>query len=682
MLLRLTPLSIFLYFYFWNLEARRFATARVFFEGFNIEAALAGCMSLVRLGKMQLRWCRECNLPVLEDEACGLCGGSTREVQLTPPGDVRPAFAHDLESIKEVVDRQFGEGCGATLLPEGKLALMNKIPGLDRMDEVILDGEVVGTMRYDLGRGFTFVGRMGAARAIQSRITKGFVIASDDAVPFILQGLNLLAPGVKDADSSIIAGDEVVVLTEDRRAICTGMARMTGKEMLTVERGMAVKARWQAAPEGVPPPIKPRVWQDAVDANANVLGRRVGEAVEFIHRTRERFGLPNMISFSGGKDSLVCLLLTLDAGLRLPVFFVDTGLEFPETVEHVHRVAAKHHLPLIVETAPPDAFFGNLDYFGPPGRDFRWCCKTNKLGPTVRAIIKHYPEGVLSFIGQRRYESEQRSEKPRVWRNPWTPGQVGASPIQEWTALHVWLYIFSKKEEYNPWYDWGLDRIGCFLCPASDLAELELVMDRSSRSGEWKAYLQRRAEVEGWPEDWLRYALWRWRRLPDAIRKDLEAKGASLQRIVIERGGTKEPIRLRMQEGMSPCIMGFSIEGAFNRELDLKRVANVLCQLGDVEVDEQEGWCKVLEVRIFDSGALVAKGRDPDQIGKNVEKVRRAVVKAEECVGCGVCIARCHEGALTLERNKVLVVTAKCIHCGRCTEPCPAISFGDTSFEL
>jgi phosphoadenosine phosphosulfate reductase len=79
---------------------------------------------------------------------------------------------------------------------------------------------------------------------------------------------------------------------------------------------------------------------------------------------------------------------------------------------------------------------------------------------------------------------------------------------------------------------------------------------------------------------------------------------------------------------------------------------------------------------------LVAKGRDPDQIRKNVEKVRRAVVKAEECVGCGVCIARCHEGALTLERNKVLVVTAKCIHCGRCTEPCPAISFGDTSFEL
>ena len=643
---------------------------------------LAGCMPLVRLGKLQLRWCHQCNLPVLEDESCGLCGGRTDEVHVTPPGDIRPAFAHDLEEIRMVVDRQFGIGCGAAMLPEGKLVLMNKIPGLDRMDEVILDGEVAGTMRFDLGRGFSFLARMGAASAMQSQMSKGFVIASDDAVPFVLQGLNLLAPGVKDADSSILTGDEVIVLGEDRRAICTGTARMSGKEMVATERGMAVKARWQGAPVTKEADFINRSWKDAVAANGNVLGRRVEEAIEFIHSTRKRYDLPNMVSFSGGKDSLACLLLTIDAGLRLPVFFVDTGLEFPETVEHVRQVAGKHGLPLIIESAPPDAFFGNLEYFGPPGRDFRWCCKTNKLGPTVRAILKHYPGGVLSFIGQRRYESEQRSEKPRVWRNPWTPGQIGASPIQDWTALHVWLYIFSKDEEYNPWYDWGLDRIGCFLCPASDLAELELVMGRSSRSSEWSEYLRRKAEVDGWPEDWLRFALWRWRRLPDSIRKELERKGAELKREGGERAASKEPVRLRMQDGFSPCVMGFSIEGAFNRELDLDRVSNVLCQLGEVEVDGQEGWCKVLGVMIFDNGGLVAKGREPDQIRKNVERVRRAVVKAEECVGCGVCIARCDEGALTMERDKVLVVTARCIHCGRCTEPCPAISFGDTSFEL
>lgn len=639
-------------------------------------------MALVRLGKLHLRWCPRCSLPVLEAEGCGRCGSPTHQVAVTPPGDVRPAFAHDLHLAREVLDRQFGHGCGRAALPDGKLVLMNKIPGLDRMDEVILDGEVVGTMRYDIGRGWTFLARMGAAQAMQSVISRGYVLASNDSLPFLMQGLNLLVPGVEDEHPSVHRGDEVVVLTRERKAVCTGTARMSAEEMSSLERGMAVKVRWHSPPQDGPAPHQARTWQDAVAANAPVLRARTEEAVEFIHSVSRKFDLPTVVSFSGGKDSLACLLLTLDAGLRLPVFFVDTGLEFPETVQHVREVASKHQLPLILEAAPDRAFFGNLDYFGPPGRDFRWCCKTNKLGPTVRAIVKHYPDGVLSFIGQRRYESEQRADKPRIWRNPWTPGQVGASPIQDWTALHVWLYIFSKGEGHNPWYDWGLDRIGCFLCPASDLAELEVVMGRSSRAKEWEDYLARKAAEEGWPEAWLRFALWRWRRLPESIQRELEGQGVDIARRKVEGTRRSEPLRLRMQEGASPCIMGYSVEGAFNRHLDLARVAEILNQLGEVEVDLEEGWCKVLEVRLFEEGALVAKGASPELIRRNVERVRRAVVKAEECVGCGVCIARCREGALGMDQDRVRLDATKCIHCGLCVEPCPAISFGDTAFEL
>jgi phosphoadenosine phosphosulfate reductase len=128
--------------------------------------------------------------------------------------------------------------------------------------------------------------------------------------------------------------------------------------------------------------------------------------------------------------------------------------------------------------------------------------------------------------------------------------------------------------------------------------------------------------------------------------------------------------------------MGYSVEGAFSRRLDIRRVAEILNQLGEVEVDLEEGWCKVLEVRLFEEGALVAKGSSPELIRKNVERVRRAVVKAEECVGCGVCIARCREGALEMDQDRVRLDDTKCIHCGLCVEPCPAISFGDTAFEL
>ena len=78
-------------------------------------------MAAVRLGKNHLRWCFECNLPVLESSECPICGAKTEEVEVTPPGDVRPAFDHDIELIRSMADKQFGVGTGKALIPEGAL---------------------------------------------------------------------------------------------------------------------------------------------------------------------------------------------------------------------------------------------------------------------------------------------------------------------------------------------------------------------------------------------------------------------------------------------------------------------------------------------------------------------------------------------------------------------------------
>jgi phosphoadenosine phosphosulfate reductase len=294
------------------------------------------------------------------------------------------------------------------------------------------------------------------------------------------------------------------------------MAKMPSESMAALSRGNAVKVRWtrektsqqgagsgqrggegqQGAggretagvvvpqslmPDAQPPtaacsllPAAPRSWADVVAANRAPLDRAVAKAVSFIKEGVLRVGKPVAVSYSGGKDSLATLLLVLDAGIRPKVLFVDTGLEFPETVENANRTASELGLELLTEKAG-EAFWENLPRFGPPGRDARWCCKCCKLGPITRLISREFSGGVLSFIGQRRYESEARASKGPVWKNPWVPGQTGASPIQDWTSLSVWLYIFSKKAAYNPWYERGLDRIGCFLCPATNLADLELV---------------------------------------------------------------------------------------------------------------------------------------------------------------------------------------------------------------
>ncbi|MCG7840648.1 MAG: phosphoadenosine phosphosulfate reductase family protein [Methanomassiliicoccales archaeon] len=651
-------------------------------ESFNRESYTCRNMALVRLGKMHLRWCQECNVPVLEEEVCGRCGGRTEAVNMTPPGDARPGFEYNLDLVRDLLDQQFGPGSGEALLPHDQVFVMSKVPGLDRLDEIISNGAVVATLRYDLGIGWRVLPRVKGAAHILKKASKNLVVADIGAVEPILGSQNLMAPGVGKVIGDFSKGEEVIVLDPEQRALATGVARMTSDEMRSAERGVAVKVRWSERPAD-PEPRNTADWQKALEANANVMRRRVYDGRDFVLRMVEQYKeIPQVVSFSGGKDSLACLLLTREAGLDLPIFFIDTGLEFPETVEYVHQLKQELGLNLVIGKADDEAFFGNLEFFGPPGKDYRWCCKTNKLGPTVKAIVEHYPDGVLSFIGQRRYESEQRANKPRVWHNPWTPGQIGASPIQDWTSLHVWLYIFQSGVSYNPWYERGLDRIGCFLCPASDMAELSLV--HSSPSFErWEGFLKSYAERKGLGPEWVEHGLWRWKKVPPSVIEELKRNipGFEITRKEGPRTGEGN-LRLRMQEGFSPCTLGFSIEGAFSRDLDLEQVSSVLNMVGVVDSGANEGWCAVGNVTVFREGAVIAKGADQEKIRRDLEKVRRAVVKAEECVGCGVCIARCKEGALVLTQGRIRVEANICTHCGECMEPCPAISFGDAAFDF
>ena len=642
-------------------------------------------MAAIRLGKNHLRWCRECNLPILESKECPVCGGNTLEVPLTPPGDARPAFEHDIGLIRDVLDRDYGKGTGRSVLPDGHIVILSKAPGLDRMDEVIIDGSVIATMRYDMGSGWKFVSRMQGAYRIGDGYTKGYVVCDPSAVPFVRESKNLMAPGVVDADPDIKPGDEIIIVTAEREVIATGMARMTGPEMVAADKGMAVKTRWYKQEEREAVGAKARTWDEAVEANRAVLEKRIIEATGFIRNTIEKHDVPAIVSFSGGKDSLATLLLTIDAGFKLPVLFVDTGLEFDETVQHVRDTCARHGLQLIEEKAPTDAFFGNLVYFGPPAKDYRWCCKTNKLGPTVGAITKNYPKGVLSFIGQRKYESEARNSKPRIWQNPWTPGQTGASPIQNWCAMHVWMYIFLRKEPFNVWYTRGLDRIGCFLCPASDLSEFDIVAEGSSRWGQWDEYLDNYMKDRGLPPEWKEYALWRWKNAPKSIREEVHRiSGREVSELTKQTKAPEVgPLVVKVQEGYSPCVIGYSVEAAVNRPLNLEEIKPFCHALGwVVEMDPEGEFVTADYITIYREGSIICKANIKNDASAHMDETIQVIMRAEQCVGCGLCAARCEQGALYMEDGKVRIKEDECIFCKDCFGPCPSVNFAKGSEEF
>ena len=578
----------------------------------------------IYLGKVKLRWCDQHNLPLI-GKKCDICGEEGKKVNITPPGEVRIGFEGDLNILRNAIKEQFG--CEFSR----KSVLFNRVPHFDRMDEVIIDGKVVGNLRFDINsHQFILTLRMEGAYMLSSCVKKGWIKADKGAIKPLLDGKNLMLPGVVDFSEGIKRGDEVIVKDESGKVFAVGIAKKSSEEMKKDEKGVAVKIRYSGYGE----------WKDRRDAsveeviraNLSYLEKLEKKAVERIKEVYSQYNLPMAVSFSGGKDSLVTLLLALKSGIPFRTFFLNTGMELPETVDYVDEVEKKYGIK-VDRIEAGDAFWRNLEHFGPPGRDYRWCCKVAKLGPTTRYILENYTSGVLTLIGQRRYESAERMRKGDIWRNEWVPNQLSFSPIQNWNSLEVWLYILWKRAPINPWYRRGLTRIGCYLCPAMDIGDFEIEKRYYDGVEKWFSYLRNFAKEHNIPEEWVKSS-WRWKNPPEWAGK-----------ISFER----EKLKITAEKREDHYIL------KFNKPVEWSRIKNMLTAL-------PQGTYSISD------NVIVQK----DFLGE----ARSLIIRSQECVGCGVCLGRCPVNALYLDNEgKIKITEEKCIHCLDCLGKCPAEEF-------
>ncbi len=614
-------------------------------------------------------------MPVL-GKKCG-CGKSTKKVEVTPPGDIRPAFDYDIKRINSVSEKEFN----APLIPEGHLVVLNKAPYEDRMDEIIVDGEVIASLRFEIEScEWVLLPRLaGARRLFQGRdkkTLKKWVVIEQSVVPFILEkGASVLAPGVLDADPQIKKEDEVIVLNPAGDVICCGRARMTGKEMCEENRGHAVKPRWSGGPEPQKAKLGGQTWKDAVKANEKILDGMVERSHAFIKNVAGSMDLKVSVSYSGGKDSLAVLQLVDESLDDYEIMFADTGLEFPETVENVKQVV-EHYGKKLSSSSAGDTFWDSISVFGPPTMDTRWCCKICKLGPITRLIDENYKGGCLSFIGQRQYESHARSISKNVWKNPWVGNQVGASPIQEWTALHVWLYLFRTKAPYNPAYEKGYDRMGCWLCPSSSLADFfQLEESHPELAKKLHSHLLAYAKKMGLSPEWVRYGLWRYKRYPRILQELAEKKGISL----LPSQETPTELRFEVATGYRPCKAGgISADGSFGQAIDIETLkeSGMLSPIGKASFIEGAASVAFRESRaqVFASGNVNGRSENEKELKKLMRIIEFSVRRALLCQGCGVCVGHCEHNAVEMKEKKVRIKES-CIHCGACIEVCPLVKF-------
>lgn len=614
-------------------------------------------------------------MPVL-GKKCG-CGKSTKRVEVTPPGDIRPAFDYDIKRINSISEKQFN----VPLIPEGHLVVLNKAPYEDRMDEIIVDGEVIASLRFEIEScEWVLLPRLeGARRLFQGRDQKSlkkWVIIEQGVVPFILEkGASVLAPGVLDADPEIKKEDEVVVLTSTGDVICCGRARMTGKEMCEENRGHAVKPRWSGDPEPQKTNFAGQSWEDAVKANEKILDGMIERSHAFIKNVVGSMNLKVSVSYSGGKDSLAVLQLVDESLDDYEIMFADTGLEFPETLKNVKQVV-EHYGKTLRTASAGEAFWDSINVFGPPTLDTRWCCKICKLGPITRLIDENYEGGCLSFIGQRQYESHARSISKKVWKNPWVGNQVGASPIQEWTALHIWLYLFRTKAPYNPAYEKGYDRMGCWLCPSSSLADFfQLEESHPELAKKLNSHLLNYAEKTGLSPEWVKYGLWRYKRYPRILQELAKKKEISL----LPSQEAPNELHFEVTTGYRPCKAGgMSADGSFGQAIDIETLkeSGMLSPVGKVSFIEGAASIAFGESRaqVFASGNVNGRSDNEKALKKLMRIVEFSVRRALLCQGCGVCVGHCDHNAVEIKEKKVRI-KENCVHCGECIEVCPLVKF-------
>lgn len=440
--------------------------------------------------KKILYWCPKCNVPLV-GKICP-CGGETNAVSLLKPYEVRPALSRDMDLLRELVHEKFGP------VPISKVVLLNKSGGADRTDLVIMNGERFGWFIFDpVERKHRFDIAVEALPFIIDHVTKGIVDIEADTDYSKEKGR---IGGKRLPLQKAVPDGTVIVKYRNKHGtgiVKDGMIKV--KELVPVE------------PVEVPDPS----WEDVIRVNKKHLKNLERNAVRSIKQHMNDRPTAN-VSFSGGKDSTVVLNLARKAGIT-DAFFIDTGLEFPETIEFVKSTGVE-----IIDKG--NDFWRFVEKSGPPTKDDRWCCKLLKIDPLGKYLAEIGE--CVTVQGNRWYESWNRAGIEEVTENPVNPLQLNISPIRSWRAFEVYLYIWWQNIPVNPLYEKGLERIGCYLCPAMLESEYEEVRRMHPELAErWDKYLTGRAKKNGLPPEYRTWGLWRWKELPPKMKEICREKG-------------------------------------------------------------------------------------------------------------------------------------------------------------
>lgn len=194
----------------------------------------------------------------------------------------------------------------------------------------------------------------------------------------------------------------------------------------------------------------------------------------------EKFGEKLTLACSFGAEDVVLVdgLQRVANGHKVDIFYLDTGLHFPETYETRDRLAKRYGISF--RRVTPDltleeqqASYGPELWRKAPNK----CCYIRKVQPLEKNLSSYR----AWMTGIRREQSPTRRHTRIVeWDEQF--GLTKINPLAHWSHEQVWEYIHEYDVPYNLLHDEQYPSIGCEPCtqPVRDGADL--------RSGRWLGF--------------------------------------------------------------------------------------------------------------------------------------------------------------------------------------------------
>ena len=201
----------------------------------------------------------------------------------------------------------------------------------------------------------------------------------------------------------------------------------------------------------------------------------------------QHYGLPLVVTDSGGKDSQVCKILARRAGIPFEIQHNHTTADAPETVRFIYQEARKYEeLGISYDINYPTykgkrtSMWNLIVQKGiPPTRIIRYCCSILKeTGGAGRFIAtgvrwaesssRKNNRGIFEKNGStesRIILNNDNDDRRMLFENCRLKSKRTVNPIIDWKDTDVWDFLDDAKEPVNPCYVMGFCRVGCVGCP-------------------------------------------------------------------------------------------------------------------------------------------------------------------------------------------------------------------------